>query len=547
MKKLVYSYIRFSTPEQSKGHSLQRQLDYARDYASKHGLPLDERLSMRDEGLSAYHQTNIKKGALGAFLKAVEDKIIPSGSVLIVEALDRLSRAEPIQSQALLSQIINGGITVVTASDNKVYNRETLKTNPMDLVYSLLVMIRGHEESSTKSSRVKASIRKQVNEWIETGKGSVVRVGSDPYWCQMRSDKSGFDLINDRADTVRYIYKLYMDGWGTYKISEHLNETAAPFNGKLWYQKYVAGIIKSRCLIGERFFNLDEKEIIIKNYYPPVLSNDEFAMLQMQRANRGTTKSQGRIPSIYTGMKIAFCALCGKSLVSQNHTGQIRADGTLADGNRRVRCAGGHLGNNCRNAQSTQAVIIERALLEFCHDRMELSSLVGNGTEITEKRVKLNSKRGELTVTEQQIEKLADAFLTMDNPPVSLLDRLRSLETSKKELSDEITILETELTALESALRGDVVEEWQQVTQNVYALDEEARLKVRQLVKRTFAKIEINLHDEIKPEDCDPIPCVKLILHFYNGQSRILMINKETGKPAVNFNATRPEWLQQTA
>ncbi len=131
MKNLVYSYIRFSTPEQSKGHSLQRQLEYAQHYAATHGLTLDDSLSMRDEGLSAYHQTNIKKGALGAFLKAVEDELIPSGSVLIVEALYRLSRAEPIQSQALLSQIINAGITVVTASDNKVYNRETLKSKVM--------------------------------------------------------------------------------------------------------------------------------------------------------------------------------------------------------------------------------------------------------------------------------------------------------------------------------------------------------------------------------------------------------------------------------
>ncbi|MFG0593805.1 hypothetical protein ACF8OH_04755 [Delftia sp. WSY_9] len=35
----------------------------------------------------------------------------------------------------------------------------------MDLVYSLLVMIRAHEESDTKSKRVKASIRRLCEGW----------------------------------------------------------------------------------------------------------------------------------------------------------------------------------------------------------------------------------------------------------------------------------------------------------------------------------------------------------------------------------------------
>ncbi|MNE91641.1 hypothetical protein D3C80_1892790 [compost metagenome] len=96
----------------------------------------------------------MKQGALGAFLRAIDEGRIPKGSVLVVEGLDRLSRAEPLLAQAQLAQIINGGITVVTASDGREYNRAGLKAQPMDLVYSLLVMIRAHEESDTKSKRV---------------------------------------------------------------------------------------------------------------------------------------------------------------------------------------------------------------------------------------------------------------------------------------------------------------------------------------------------------------------------------------------------------
>jgi DNA invertase Pin-like site-specific DNA recombinase len=37
----AYSYLRFSTPEQSKGDSLRRQTSMADEYATRHGLRLD--------------------------------------------------------------------------------------------------------------------------------------------------------------------------------------------------------------------------------------------------------------------------------------------------------------------------------------------------------------------------------------------------------------------------------------------------------------------------------------------------------------------------
>ena len=54
----------------------------------------------------------------------------------------------------------------MTASVSREYNRERLKAQPMDLVYSLLVMIRAREKSDTKSKRVKAAIRWQCQGWL---------------------------------------------------------------------------------------------------------------------------------------------------------------------------------------------------------------------------------------------------------------------------------------------------------------------------------------------------------------------------------------------
>src|SRR5882757_2817482 len=90
----VYSYLRFSDPQQRDGDSTRRQDDEAKRYADKHGLVLDTALRMTDEGLSGYHGAKKKKGALGAFLVKVEDGEVPVGSILLVENVDRLSRED---------------------------------------------------------------------------------------------------------------------------------------------------------------------------------------------------------------------------------------------------------------------------------------------------------------------------------------------------------------------------------------------------------------------------------------------------------------------
>ncbi|MDF5541053.1 recombinase family protein [Vibrio parahaemolyticus] len=107
----VYSYMRFSRPEQAKGTSIERQSNFAEQYALEHGLELDKSLTMMDKGLSAFHGVHKTKGAFGQFLAAVTAGKVPSGSVLVVESLDRLSREDPLIAQAALTDLILSGIS----------------------------------------------------------------------------------------------------------------------------------------------------------------------------------------------------------------------------------------------------------------------------------------------------------------------------------------------------------------------------------------------------------------------------------------------------
>jgi len=99
--------------------------------------------------------------------------------VLIVEGLDRLSRAEPLQAQAQTGQIVNAGITVVTASGSRQY-RPALERNPMGLVYSLLVMTGAHKESDTQGRHEKAVIRRLCKRWMDGSYRGRIEQGHKP-------------------------------------------------------------------------------------------------------------------------------------------------------------------------------------------------------------------------------------------------------------------------------------------------------------------------------------------------------------------------------
>src|SRR5258708_29355680 len=91
-KPRAFSYRRFSTPEQAKGHSLKRQIEAAEAWCAKQNVELDRELTFEDLAVSAFHGRNVEVGALGVFLRAVEDGRVPRGSYLLVESLDRVSR-----------------------------------------------------------------------------------------------------------------------------------------------------------------------------------------------------------------------------------------------------------------------------------------------------------------------------------------------------------------------------------------------------------------------------------------------------------------------
>ena len=542
MRKVVYSYIRFSSAEQAKGHSMDRQMDYAKKYAETNNLLLDESLTMKDEGLSAYHQTHIKRGAFGVFLSAVESGKVERGSVLIVESLDRISRAEPIEAQAILSQIIMAGITVVTACDGKVYERDTIRKNPTDLIHSLIIFVRANEESETKSKRVKSSIVGQINHWLEQGHGKIIRNGRDPYWCTPKKDKTGFDLIPERVNVIKDIIRLYCKGWGGRKIIVYLNENYEPFNGKQWHMQFISSFMKKRSMIGERSFNVDGSRYVIKNYYPAIMTNEEFSDLQHLIKSRATTKAQSGFCNILTGMKITYCGYCSNVVGAQNYTNRA-ANGKLKDSLRRIYCHSWKLGSDCLSNKTVSVAPVEKCILEYCLDYSDMKMILASDDETIEPRAELSRARIRLDDISSSIKNAEDSILKLMSTGQTISsvinDLVKKLQSEKNALVKEIQDIEEKISFLSRHKSNDIISEWNEAKGKAYDLDADTRLLIRQLIKRTFKRIDIFMHG-MQLSEHPALRLVKeslgtgdntidLILTFHNDKTRVLSINKKTG------------------
>lgn len=516
---LVYSYMRFSDPKQAAGDSRARQMTYATKWAADRGLQLDEHLSMQDEGLSAYHQHHVKRGALGAFLEAVENDLVPRGSFLIVEGLDRLSRAEPILAQAQLAQIINAGISVVTASDGKVYSREHLKANPMDLVYSLLVMIRAHEESETKSSRVKAAIRRQCEGWQAGTFRGRIRNGTDPSW--LTWDGSSWQFVEERVQALRLVLDLYRSGKGATRIMRALVDAGLTVTGGAPSTLSIFRLVRLEALMGDRAFEIDEQTYMLEGYYPAVITRQEWQELQALVNNRGLRKTKSTVPNIITGLAIARCGYCGAKMTGLNSLDRRRPDGVLPDFARRLLCYSHQRYQTCPVGASGSVVPIEKALMGYCSDMMNLQALQP-ADRTAAPRAKLASAAADLAGVDAKLARLMAAMLETDDVPTIFIQRARELEAEKQLAKAAVAAAEQELATVSRVDLKDADKKWRELSKGVLALDMDSRDQARRLVSDTFERITIWLRG-MRP-DQTPTGSIDVMLTAKGGSSRVLRV-----------------------
>lgn len=304
---VAVSYIRFSSLRQQQGDSLRRQTEGAAALCLRHGLILDTSYSFRDLGVSGFSKDgsklgkNATKGDLAAFLGAVKEGKIPKGITLVLEKLDRLSRAQPMQQLALIDMILKSDVRIATTNPDRFYTDEDVSANPYVIYEILSHAMSGYETSAKTSYRLTQSW--QTKRAAAVG-GRVMTKWGAP-WLTPREDRQGWEEVPDRVAVIRRIFELADGGASSPKITRALNGDAVPcFSWSIpkpwapWQVSYVTKLLGDRRVIGEhqayRYEGGTKVKVyeVLPNYYPPVIDPDQFARVQAGKAVR--RNKQGR-------------------------------------------------------------------------------------------------------------------------------------------------------------------------------------------------------------------------------------------------------------
>jgi DNA invertase Pin-like site-specific DNA recombinase len=306
MPQRSYSYRRISTNgRQARGRGLDRQGDgWAAQVSAERGWVLDDTLDLTDKGRSGYHQKNLEPtAALGRFLALIGSRVSP-GSILLVESLDRLSRASVDDAYDLFRRLLKAGITIVTREPFREYTPKGTG-NMINLLEPLFIFARANEESSTKSFRARDAWH-DVREAAAEGKPLPT---APPWWLHKTAD--GYEPIPDKVALLRRIHALAQEGKGCPTLRRLLRAEGipSPRGREDWPISTLVALLRSRMPLGEyqptRWTEPGRpKDGPPRLIYPAVMTEEEWLLTQgalCVRYHKRGRRGKDRV-NLFTGL-----------------------------------------------------------------------------------------------------------------------------------------------------------------------------------------------------------------------------------------------------
>ncbi|MBA4190817.1 MAG: hypothetical protein C0467_22755 [Planctomycetaceae bacterium] len=435
MKRPAYSYLRFSTLEQKKGDSTRRQSERPEGVCQEFGWVLQLR-TFRDCGVSGRHLKNLKRGDLGIFLAALKAGELEPNPVLILEDLDRLSRAKIMPSVDTARAVLESGCDIYSVIERKLYTKECLN-DPMGLMGLIWRFYLAHEESQKKADRSRENWKEKHRQAKEHG---VIFTTLCPTWLKIvgrkkvdgRWEGGKFELVPERVELVKRIFRWCIEGVGIQQMMRRLQEQKVPPLRKSWNQKSIWEILKNPQVLGglpttiyggEK---LKQGETII-GYYPPIIDQDTFNKAQDAMQSRKTKSGRrGSFVNLFTGLVHYPAHKCSMVLFTKPCSRNKKKF--------LYRYLGSYLG---WKGQFPSANIryerFENVVLRWLYE-LTAADVVDSGNE-TEGIESLKAQR---KLLEDRITSVADELKQFDIPVPAVMQKLAEMEARKTELATQI-------------------------------------------------------------------------------------------------------------
>lgn len=486
---LLYSYIRWSSERQSKGTTRDRQIASARDFALANNLELVE---IEDPGVSAFHGKNTNEGGkLRDFIDAVKDGVIPADTWLYVENLDRLTRQDITTAQKLFIELLELGLTVVTGMDKHVYTLESVNKNFSELLVSLLLFSRAHEESKTKQARTVGNVEALVDRHKQGMPVNIKSCGKHPFWI----DDTGSQYESVRKhkqywSMAKEAIELFLAGHGIYKVKRYLDDKYPNgLNGKEWDYQVIKRMRESRALIGERTITIGKQIHKLQGYYPALCKNEvEFLKLQelkTQNAHKSKKNPDKDNIKLLSGLSILRCSKCGGTMSSFMNRGKPRY----------ICLNGRHLQKGCVGWSVTAPLVEHCVMVALLMGYMDANR--NEGQDTTELSATINEKEEKIAEMDKRISNIVSAIEISANVP-ELAASLRSLSSNRESLLKEVDRLKERKALVESkgSFEINMMEFISLIQWGVFVdLANESRNKIRSTIDSIIEHVVIDKTD----------------------------------------------------
>lgn len=250
------SYLRFSTAPQELGTSIDRQQETLDRIISHFGLVLDH--SLTDRALSASKGHHHSRGKLADLITAIDAGVIRRGTVLAIEAYDRLDRRGTFDAFDLLKKLIVDGGMVIIDGDLTVWDAHTINS---DLNHKLIANMNAARSYAERLGQYARGAHRRVRTALETLVDDPDAVkpmfqSRPPAWIEkipaVGKVPAEYRLIDAHVKTIKLIFHMCVEGYTIRQISAHLNKAEVPTHVRAvgWSGARVGSILRDEHVLG---------------------------------------------------------------------------------------------------------------------------------------------------------------------------------------------------------------------------------------------------------------------------------------------------------
>jgi len=281
-------YVRVSTEEQTRNHSLSHQGEAIKDYTRENQLWLQK--VYEEGGASAWGERGGRRTEWG---KMMEDARAGRFDVLVVTEPSRVSR--DLESQVLsLHELRRQGVEVVFVAEPRDMSEMHRK-----LLRNILGALH-QAESDWKSQRVKEAFHRLAKE----GRFK----GSAPYGYSNRGKGGVLEVVPEEAAVVRRVHELFQETRNLNEVARRLRgEGIRSPKGGVWHRHVLRRILTNPVYVGRIVVKAGE----YAGRHEAIVGQEQFAASQGRLKGGSARGTRGRA-SLLAG--VAVCGYCGSKM-----------------------------------------------------------------------------------------------------------------------------------------------------------------------------------------------------------------------------------------